>query len=59
MFALQEPEYFSYDCDYDPLGCPPATQKEYIEEVGGCGGGSSGCCASPAAASVICQTCLS
>lgn len=30
----QEPEFFSYDCNYDPLGCPADKQKEYIEQVG-------------------------
>ncbi|KAL4430048.1 hypothetical protein ABPG77_004418 [Micractinium sp. CCAP 211/92] len=29
----KEPEFFSYDCQYDPEACPLEMQKEYIEET--------------------------
>ncbi|PRW51019.1 hypothetical protein C2E21_5409 [Chlorella sorokiniana] len=29
----KEPEYFSDECGYDPLSCPPDSQRKYIQET--------------------------
>lgn len=33
---LQEPEFFTDDCQHDPLNCPLDKQRDYIQQVGGC-----------------------